>query len=160
MSARAPSPSAQSGLSAWGRTLCLMNLGLQLCACKPPPKTEPSTAALERLLYALRGADLQRLWSGLTSESRAWLCEKAGLTPSADRLQRAQAPKGLINALSLQPDWRFEHSWGEALKASPPAQTQKGGQWFTFTDHGHIWRVQGAQRDGVWRFDLFHADRL
>lgn len=138
--------------------LACLALACSASGCSPP-KANPSTVALERLLYSLRAGDLSGLWAGLSPESRAWLLTQSELSHSPALLNADEPPEPLKEALSLQPNWRFERSWGEQVSAEDQGSSNGVGRWFQFTDHAQRWRVHGSPQGATWRFDLFHASR-
>lgn len=127
-------------------------------ACTPP-KADPAVNAFEDLLYAFKSAQLHLVWEGLSQESRSWLFEQAKLTPTVEQLNSDTLPTTVLEHFSLQPDWRFEHNWGEVRRVDLSTE-QATSAWFHFRDHQRLWKVYGRLEAQQWKFDLFHASPL
>ena len=104
--------------------------------------------------------DASGAWRGLSVESRRALSQGLSLKLSSEALSAPEPPVELTKRLTLEPDWRFEHSWGDEVHVS---QEQAQAVTLKVTLHQEVWRIQGrlvsASPAPVWRFNLLNATR-
>ena len=137
--------------------ICSVMISVSACS---PPREHPSVSAFKSLSWSLMSGDAMGAWGGLSVESRRSLSEGLSLTLTAEQLSASEPPTELMRRLTLEPDWRFEHSWGEEVRLS-----EEHAQAVTLTVRLHeaTWHVRGrlvsASPTPQWRFDLLNATR-
>ncbi|MGK0360364.1 MAG: hypothetical protein ACI9U2_002677 [Bradymonadia bacterium] len=123
--------------------LTLGALTLPGCAGR---EKDPALVAYQSFASSVRGGRADRVWNGLTPESRARLAKSLGIAADATGKQAA-------DVLGVRPGWQFEFDLPQQAKmdreASTPDRRVVRGPLA-----GRQWRIVMRQVDGEWRVDL------
>ena len=122
-----------------------LTLTLALPGCAGREK-DPALAAYQAFVAAVRGGRADRVWDGLTPESRARLAKPLGIAPDATGKQAAEV-------LGVRPGWQFEFDLPQQARLDkdaiePDRRVVRGPL------AGRQWRIVMRQVDGAWRVDL------
>lgn len=123
----------------------LLGASLVLPGCAGRKK-DPALVAYQSFVASVRGGRADRVWNGLTPESRARLSKSLGIAPDATGKQAAEV-------LGVRPGWQFEFDLPQQAKLDKDA-IEPDRRIVRGPLAGRQWRIVMRQVDGAWRVDL------